>query len=303
MTSADTETPISAAAKEAAGDTLKAFIIPIAAVVSLAVGVLTLLAGEPRVTALAFGAMTMLAILAAFLYFFNDRLRTRLKTALNSKDTLLNEQRQLEVRAVTAEQKAKDRDEVQARLEKEAARASLAEAKAAGLESEKTRLVGDIAAMAKEREELRAALARAIVERASADSALVQSKAQLEQLAGELATERLSTARASLLPLLRPGVEVVPAGWFKPNNVNVFIENVGKGNASLVQLSGGGGTGKAPVPTTAISYYPAVKPGERMTTTLGSVDDFGGAEWVGVQVTYSGPFGPMSPTGIRRSLR
>lgn len=295
--------PIASAAREAAGDTVRLFVIPLAAVLSLVVAVVLLVAGQPPGTAAACGVLTLLAIVLAFFVFFNSKLRGRLAVALGRKDTLLNERKDWERRVTEAEAKAKDRDSLAESNQSLAERVKVAEERLSGLERERTELTGNLATVTRERDGLQHRTAALDAEKAMAEQDLLRAQADNARLAAALDTERLSTARADRLPLIRPSIEIVPAGWFKPKNVQVTVENIGKGNATEVQVTGGPGSGVAPVPTTSINYYPSMKPGEKLSTVIGTADDFQDVEWVGANVAYSGPFGPVPSTGIRRSLR
>lgn len=294
---------VSAAAKEAAGDTLRAVIVPVAAIISVIVGLVVLLSGQPVVTSVGYGLLTLVAILAAFLGFFNVRLRGALHVALLSKDALLNERKDWERRVGDSEAKAADRDRIARALEEKTAEVAAAGAKAAALEGERAKLTGDLAALGKERDDLVQKLAAAEAGKAAAESAVAAYRSQLSVAQTAISTEKTSTERASLQPLIRPSIEIVPGGFLKPKVVRVVVENVGQGNAIDVQVSGGGGSGTAPLPVNGITYYPAVRPGERLNVVVGTINDFAAVEWFGVQVSYSGPFGALPNVGLRRSFR
>jgi hypothetical protein len=284
---------VSSAAREAARETLQSYLIPLAAFISLLAGLVVLLSGQSIVTAVGCGVAVFVSVIAAFLAFFNSRLRARLGSALHSKDELLNGRDALEARARDAEARAKDRDALEADLKVARERATGAEARAGTLDAERAKLASSLADAQKEVADFRGRVATLTGEKVAAETAAAAAAADARRFSGELQNE----------PLVRPSVEVVPGRWFQPRNVLVVVENVGPGNAQNVQVTGGGGNGPAPIPGNPINFYPAIRPGERFQIVLGTVNDFAAAEWVGVEVSYAGPFGRIPPVGIRRSLR
>jgi hypothetical protein len=136
----------------------------------------------------------------------------------------------------------------------------------------------------------------------SAESAFGEADARARQLETNLRAEKNSTARAPYMPEIDVEIRVVGFGILSSKTVQAVVTNVGRGNATGVQTSVRSGDANQHVVPTPRDFSTTLRPGERRTVSLGTLEDFQGRTWVEAIVEYGSQFGPRPPVGVRETL-